>query len=223
MGHVGQWVTESDPLTHVTHPKMVTHLTHDSWPVDPFLSICGWWCVQVYIVGRLVVQTAVNAKKISTQRHTRADVSLSTPANNVKPVRAFTVVSFPLLPSFISNHWTNMLPKMLFLVRLESSISCVIAEKFLTLVRILPSWWRVLNLQADGQSFTDFQVFLKFTRGVYPYLPMVTNAPWSIFLFLGGEQTSLILNFNIQKCEFCAQIQINNLQFTVSEIWFWCF
>jgi len=34
--------------------------------------------------------------------------------------------------------------------------------------------------------------------------------------FLGGggnEQKSLILNFNIQNSEFCAQIQINNLQF----------
>jgi len=29
----------------------------------------------------------------------------------------------------------------------------------------------------------------------------------------GNEQKSLILNFNIQMCEFCAQIQINNLQF----------
>ena len=33
-----------------------------------------------------------------------------------------------------------------------------------------------------------------------------------------NEQKSLILNFNIQMCEFCAQIQINNLpfEFTVS-------
>ena len=30
---MGQWVT-----THVTHPKMVTHLTHDPWPTDPFPS-----------------------------------------------------------------------------------------------------------------------------------------------------------------------------------------
>jgi len=58
-------------------------------------------------------------------------------------------------------------------------------------------------------------------RGVYPYLPMATNAPWSILR--GDKQKGLILNFNIQKCEFCAQIQIHNLQFTVSEIWFWCF
>jgi len=28
MGH-WQW-----PMTHVTHPKMVTHLTHDSWPIS---------------------------------------------------------------------------------------------------------------------------------------------------------------------------------------------
>ena len=35
-------------------------------------------------------------------------------------------------------------------------------------------------------------------RGVYPYLPMATNAPWSIFFFGGGESIkSLILNFNI--------------------------
>ena len=38
--------------------------------------------------------------------------------------------------------------------------------------------------------------------------------------FRGDEQKSLILNFKIQKCEFCAQIQINHLQFTVSEIGF---
>jgi len=32
--------------------------------------------------------------------------------------------------------------------------------------------------------------------------------------FFGGgdEQKSLIINFNMQKCEYCAQIQINNLQ-----------
>ena len=41
------------------------------------------------------------------------------------------------------------------------------------------------------------------SRGVYPYLPMATNAPWSI---LGEWTKSLILNFNIQNCEFCAQI-----------------
>ena len=42
-------------------------------------------------------------------------------------------------------------------------------------------------------------------RGVYLYLPMATNAPWS---FGGGAGSikSLILSFNIQKCEFCAQI-----------------
>jgi len=39
---------------------------------------------------------------------------------------------------------------------------------------------------------------------------MATNEPWSIW---GDEQKSLILNFNIQKCELCAQILINNLQF----------
>ena len=32
------------------------------------------------------------------------------------------------------------------------------------------------------------------------------------------NKKSLILNFNIQKCEFCAQIQINNLQFTVGNL-----
>ena len=26
---MGQWVTGSDPLIHVTHPKMVTHLIHN--------------------------------------------------------------------------------------------------------------------------------------------------------------------------------------------------
>ena len=34
------------------------------------------------------------------------------------------------------------------------------------------------------------------------FLPMATNAPWSI----GGSIKSLILRFDIQKCEFCAQI-----------------
>jgi len=46
----------------------------------------------------------------------------------------------------------------------------------------------------------NLQLVYSTVRGIYPYLPMATNAPWSI---LGG---SLILNFNIQKCEFCAQI-----------------
>ena len=32
-------------------------------------------------------------------------------------------------------------------------------------------------------------------RGVYPYLPMVTNAPWSFYLG-GGSIKSLILSFN---------------------------
>jgi len=42
------------------------------------------------------------------------------------------------------------------------------------------------------------------STAIYPYLPMATNAPWSV---LGGEAIkSLILSFNIQKCEFCAQI-----------------
>ena len=40
------------------------------------------------------------------------------------------------------------------------------------------------------------------------------------FFFFGGggnEQKSLILNF-MQKCEFCAQIQINNLQFALRNL-----
>jgi len=40
----GQWVTGSDPcMTHVTHPKMVTHLTHD--PLTHFrlcVFLSGW-------------------------------------------------------------------------------------------------------------------------------------------------------------------------------------
>jgi len=36
--------------------------------------------------------------------------------------------------------------------------------------------------------------------------------------FGGDEQKSLILNFNIQKCEFCAQIQINNLQYSLGNL-----
>ena len=45
----------------------------------------------------------------------------------------------------------------------------------------------------------------------------IYDAPWSI---LGELTKSLILNFNMQKCEFCAQIQINNLhlQFTVGNL-----
>ena len=55
-------------------------------------------------------------------------------------------------------------------------------------------------------------------------LPLSTDGDkCAMVIFLGGEQKSLILNFNMQKCEFCAQIQINNLQFKVLEIWFWCF
>jgi len=42
------------------------------------------------------------------------------------------------------------------------------------------------------------------SRGVYPYLPMAKNAPWSIF-FGGGDQ-KFNIKLNIQKCEFCAQI-----------------
>ena len=41
---------------------------------------------------------------------------------------------------------------------------------------------------------------------VYPYTPMATNAPWPFFWGEGGSIKSLILRFNIQKCEFCAQI-----------------
>jgi len=33
---MGHWLW---PMTHVTHPKMVTHLTHDPWPTDPFPSL----------------------------------------------------------------------------------------------------------------------------------------------------------------------------------------
>jgi len=44
-------------------------------------------------------------------------------------------------------------------------------------------------------------------RGVYPHLLMATNAPRSIFFAGGGESIkSLILTFNIQQYEFCAQI-----------------
>ena len=46
-------------------------------------------------------------------------------------------------------------------------------------------------------------------RGVYPYLPMATNAPRSIFFLGGGTIKSLILSYNIQQCEFCAEI--NNI------------
>jgi len=35
-GSIGHWQW---PTTHVTHPKMVTHLTHDPWPTDPFPSL----------------------------------------------------------------------------------------------------------------------------------------------------------------------------------------
>ena len=27
---MGQWVSDSDPLTHMTHLKLMTHLTHDA-------------------------------------------------------------------------------------------------------------------------------------------------------------------------------------------------
>ena len=61
-------------------------------------------------------------------------------------------------------------------------------------------------------------------RGVYPYLPMATNAPWSILggmknQFGGGDENSLIL----KVCILCTNLIINNLQLTVSEIWLWCF
>ena len=35
-GSMGHWQW---PTTHVTHPKMVTHLTHDPWSTDPFPSL----------------------------------------------------------------------------------------------------------------------------------------------------------------------------------------
>jgi len=67
----------------------------------------------------------------------------------------------------------------------------------------------------SDDSFDRVESATVLFRGVYPYLPMATNAPRSI---LGDEQKSLILNFNIQKREFCAQIQFNNLQFTVGNL-----
>ena len=39
MGH-RQWPT----TTHVTHPKMVTHLIYDPWPTDPFPSLIWKFC-----------------------------------------------------------------------------------------------------------------------------------------------------------------------------------
>ena len=47
---------------------------------------------------------------------------------------------------------------------------------------------------------------LQLYSGIYPYLPMATNAPRSIFFWGGGSIKSLILSFNIQQYEFCAQI-----------------
>ena len=46
----GHWVTDSDPLTHVTHPKMVTHLTHD--PLTHFHLWSGCRSLTVALVGR---------------------------------------------------------------------------------------------------------------------------------------------------------------------------
>jgi len=73
----------------------------------------------------------------------------------------------------------------------------------------------------DSRETIQVQLFLKVerwaafripvNRGVYPYLPMATNAPWSIFLWVGGSINSLILSFNIQKCEFFVH-KFNNLK-----------
>jgi len=38
-GSMGHWQW---PMTHVTHPKMVTHSTHDPRPTDPFPSLARW-------------------------------------------------------------------------------------------------------------------------------------------------------------------------------------
>jgi len=69
----------------------------------------------------------------------------------------------------------------------------------------------LVALRYAGAYKNDAEDHEDATRGVYPYLPMATNAPWSFFL--GGgvgvgvvSIKSLILSFNIQKCEFCAQI-----------------
>jgi len=68
----------------------------------------------------------------------------------------------------------------------------------------------------------DRDLLAHITRGVYPYLPMATNAPWSILgewkINIGGWK-SLILKVWI----LCTNLIINNLQFTLSEIWLWWF
>ena len=58
------------------------------------------------------------------------------------------------------------------------------------------------DLKREAEDRSMWQKSL--SRGVYPYLPMATNAPWSIFFSGRGSIKSLILSFNIQKCEFCA-------------------
>ena len=52
---MGQWVTG---INHVNHPKMVTHLTHDPWPTDPFPSL-----IIIVIIIIIIIIIIINDNK----------------------------------------------------------------------------------------------------------------------------------------------------------------
>jgi len=98
-------------------------------------------------------------------------------------------------------------------------------------------WSCVLNLQ----TFTVSHLMTHAGRGVYPYIPMATNAPWSIF-FVGdvGEWTKSYLSmylvyivflpfsqkiFSLARLRFILNLQIQYVlptPFIYIFSFFWC-